>query len=166
MIDIEVKDIPCQHQEVGIMDFGECTLDDCDWEGDCGLSCPYYKPYEPEYCQKHHKTYYCFCDDCDGEFWEKLGHKLDRQRAVKNWFQLYLRFTLEVSSFDQYDGWVRTNRPSFGFICKWKRVDNGRFKRVCRGFCLTIFRHSLILRTYGKGEAEYEQIPGSGKSNR
>jgi hypothetical protein len=147
-------EIPCCCEN--IWNDGVCDIES-DWqeEHDCSPECPDYKPMKIMICKKHNCEYVENCGECESEYWDNLGRKLDRQMILETWCQLHLRFTFKISTYDRYGGNVNSNKLKGGIVDKYDMQG----KRLFRGLFIYLLNHSLILRIYCKGEADYEQIP-------
>lgn len=147
-------EITCCYEN--IWNDGICDIES-EWfeEHDCSPECPDYKPMEIQVCKKHNCEYLGNCGKCEGEYWNKLGRKSDRQMRLETWCQLHLRFTIKLSKYGRFDENLYRNEIEFGIMGKYDRQG----KKLFRGLFIYLLNHSLILRIYCKGEADYEQIP-------
>jgi hypothetical protein len=147
--------IPCQGQDMSLLslhDDNECLLE-TEWEGECGIKCPDYKPHTIKLCKKHRVEYICECEDCFDEYWNKRGRKNDRDFRRKYFIENKLHLKLKFSQFDRFGGWVLNIKPKLHKDYTW--YING--KKGYIGIELTGLKRSLQIGFYLHPNKNYEQ---------
>jgi len=138
--------IPCCYLETWSGDYGThyeaCNSEVDTGEIECSTTCPSYKPVPVYFCQKHKKQYVESCDECDGEYWEKLARREERNHRIEVWLEHH-RLLIKASRFDQFQGWVLNYRPCIRQ--EWKSDLKGR---AYYGIELTGLRRSFRIGIY------------------
>jgi hypothetical protein len=138
--------IPCEHQDISFMGASEGCATESEWaeNNDCSVLCPDYKARPIEVCKKHHREFVGKCENCFGDYWEKVGRESNKQWQMGALLKDKLHMKLKYGKFDRFDSWVLNIKPEFHTT--WQADIDG--KKRYRGIEITAFKRCVEIGIY------------------